>query len=1222
MIGVTFWKVKPGATTQTIVSVEEGTVEVSNAADPFDIQRLRPGQRITSTQGMLFGIEAIPTPTIPAGRKPPVNRALISAASQNQTNSTKGIVQSATAEEKEQYWIAGYVQTEQGQPILGAKILLHNLEGINEGQLFLSEENGHLVGKTITDHRGYYTIHIEKPLKFLISSIPTSDYLALREEVELTEANKTRVKHFIHPEAKLHIKGTVVDSETEKPIEGAEVGVIIKKHDEKYICAEMAKSGVDGTFFINRLVEGVYRLEAMAEGYVRFNPYQKENNEFLNVSISKQNQEKEYIVKMKPGFAATVIVQDSRKNPLADTEILFIRNSDTLQDAGWGKTNARGIHTNTELPKEPLVAHGKKKGYGSEISQVFQPGPQDNPTQITLTLTVSGFISGSVTDANGKPVKTRTVFAEFLDLADWKNILYEQTKTDEVGLYCIEDLSPGNYRIAISKDDWLPNAEQSKEVELQEGEQKTGVDFIVNSEAGEARGKVVDSNEKPLSGVRVSAFISKGNESLGGSSAVTGENGEFLIEKLPEGDVIQFHISEKNYVDLFQHESFPVDYTVLTLRMKGSLIGTVTTMKREPIANATVWPRSSMGRAISDLAVRTQADGSFRMENLNAGLYKFGIGAEGYTDIQTEDILIREGETTDAGFIILDKGSTLSGIITNPNGAPVGGAAIAMQSKVVRMKPEGWSNEAERYIDPAQYAETTSNPDGSFQIAHFPTSGETLLIMHPQFAPKIVPISPDTLRDSRIAITMTLGGSLEGSVRDAQGNPQVGAFIRTVHKPDELFSSLLQTDKNGSFRLDRLLPGSYTVIKMNKPNTTFRDMDSKNVVVEEGRTTRCDFGSGEGTKVYGIAYQNGQPKAGVYLTLIRFAADYVDQLIAYSNEGGEYSFQGLEPGRYRLNANGNTNNGFFDSSDEILINEFNIEESQKEIRIDAVLTVYEIRVLAIDADTGEPIPGVIIHSKESIYAPFVYTGIGIENKTGNDGSLTFRPQGSGHYEFTAMKEGYIHADFSADLPKPALDSMMPPVTVEVRLRKQDATMLVALRSDNRPMDRSASIRFFWMQNGVRYELPFVFEPETGLYKLSGITEGDAELSVEASVMRQRLISLPQPVSLQKGETVRLDIDLLDSNIYVIHLETPDKQIVQPPIYYEILDFPQPIRQGIPAISQSNVINLSLPKGPYRIRLFVPGYQPSEFVPDSMAEKPGRIEYAPYVREMALQLIAQ
>ena len=376
--------------------MEEGTVEVYNAADPKDVQVLRRGEQVRSSRGLLFGIEPIPPAPGESNTIVRANQPVDSTQAQSfQSNApSRADVRSTTEDDRERYWAAGYVKGEDGKPIAGAKIILHKIDGEDEGQWYTDESEGKLAGKAVTDSKGYYAIQVNGPQKMQISSIPASDYLSLYERIALTESQKNVAKHFVHPEAKLRLKGVILDKETDEPIEGAHVGVICRQSVPPNICVERARSGADGAFLIKRLIRGIYRLEAMAEGYIRFDPHDKENEEFLNLEINEQTQEKEYTIELQAGFAATVAVRDSDGQPVEGAELYFMRDTDLFRYAGYGKTDARGTHKNTQLPKDTLVVQAKKDGYGMEVSDPFEPGEPDSPTSVQITLTKSGSISG------------------------------------------------------------------------------------------------------------------------------------------------------------------------------------------------------------------------------------------------------------------------------------------------------------------------------------------------------------------------------------------------------------------------------------------------------------------------------------------------------------------------------------------------------------------------------------------------------------------------------------------------------------------------------------------------------------------------------------------------------------------------------------------------------------------------------------------------------------
>lgn len=1077
-IGMIFWRIPSGRTTQTIVSVEEGTVEVSNAADPYDRQMLRPGQRVSSSQGMLFGIEAIPTPTLPAGGSNSIAKAMAAAAAQRTPLDQKAAPQSATVVEKESYEIAGSVRTEKGQPISGAKILLHYLDDPKERRWFSNENEGKLAGKTFTNNRGYYTITLDGPHRLQVASFPSSDYLALRERVEITQTEKKVQKDFTHPEAKLCIKGRVFDAKTEKPIAGAEIKARAQRKTDMDFCPDIVKSGEDGSFIIPKLVSGVYRLEAMAEGYIRFDPRESEDAELLNITVSEQTQEREYTLKMNPGFAATVTVLDSQKKPVADAEVCFMRNTENFNYAGWGKTDAQGVCKNTELPAEPLAVRVKKESYGSAIGESFQPGAQKNPTQIAVILSESNSIAGRIANAKNQPAADRTVFVEFLKIPGWKNIFYESVKTGSDGAYTVKDLSPGKYRVAISKDDWLPNADQSNEVELKAGEKKTGIDFIVKN-SGEIRGAVVDVNGKPVKDVYVLAAFRQGDKSLDASGAKTDEQGEFHIIDLPESsaDTVLFQIQDDAYTPSIQIEPANQKYYKITLEPKSSLRGRVVNAKREPVAGASVSPIVNKS-AQKPFTIFTQDDGSFQINALNSDRYMLLICSEGYSDAKTDLISVGKSETVDAGTIVLDEGVAVTGTVTDSQGAPLSGAKLTLYSKIeipafYRRQYQPFDSAAIG-VNPSDAG--ISGQDGGFTIDHFPLDGDVLVVSHKDYAAEYVVVTPSPIQQAPITIQLTHGGTLEGRVLDDRGKPQANVSVQANHSAMVVYPQ--PSTNTGRRRNLYLVPGIHYVKKGD-----VKIIGPLEILPQEGDE--------EHTLIW------------PYKTK--------------SDADGRYRFDHLTPGTYWINWGDKT-------------------ESTAGQRDTKILNIDEGQTARCDFGGSE------------ILAQVCYKG--------------------------------------------------------------------------QPLDFPVSIQFFEMKEGAPQELPYRKDSEPGVYRLSGMREGSGELYAVAKGEKQQLLSTPIQYVLENGKETRLSIDLIEGDRYCLFLAPPAGKSIQPPIIYEVLDLPQPLRMKASLISAATEVLAVIPRGNHRVRLALPGFQPAVFRAVVMVKESSHEIVAPSVPEITIPLIAR
>ncbi len=1043
-LAISQWHSQTDGVTETIVRVEEGTVEVSNAFDPLDNLLLRSGEQVASSRGWIMGKERYDI------RKP---KSRYSRPDADYGKNIAPITSSSTTHspfsatsEVSPYWVAGYAKGENGQPIPNCKIILHPFREEGPDDIWFNndeEKNEEIIGSVTTNALGYFTIHVDEPRKMWICSQPSKDYLSLRDPIELTESQKNQMKQFIHPEAILSLTGTILDAESGKPIEGVDIGLICEKTTLSPKLVTMTQSASDGTFVVQHLIRGNYRLEAMAERYVRFDPHEVGNEEFLNIDVSAQNVDKNYVVNLKPGFAATVKILDMQQKPIEGVEIFFLQNTESFHYAGWGKTNREGIFSCTQLPKKSLLIRTKSNLYGSEISEIFQPGEQNQPTEITLALTSAGSITGKVIDKNGIPIIDQPVVCRFCKHSDWKQVVFEETQTAEDGTYRFPNLSQGEYQLCIAKAYGQIKDEYTQEVSILRGEEKFGVDFIIQ-ETGRINGKIIDGNGNPVGGIFVLAVIDPESPNPKAKGAKTNKKGEFHIAGLPEGQIVQFNISDTNFARFTQREIMNADVKTLTLKYRGSVRGIVTNSKRESISGAQIKLLAEKEVPFDSRAVSTRTDGSFRIPNVDPGNYRVMVSMPGYPESQSEEFQVQENQTADTGIIVL---------------------------------------------------------------------------------------------------------------------------------------------------------------------------------TEAKKTTEANQIAGQDMIIRGIVYHNGQPEPEAHLILNRLESEQIpsSHFTVYSNTQGEYTFLGLKPGKYQLMASRKKESG----NDQPFVTEFcrvvTISEDQTETRIDVFLSAYEIRVTVLDADSQEPLPDAKIRAQVDIHTHQKDVGLGEENLTHSNGTLSIQLNEPGHFEFSVIKEGYIATTFQVDflLVEPGVAT--PPQMIEVRMQKQETTLLVSLFDQDQPLESPDSLQFFWIQNGIYFELPYSKETQAGLYKIDSMTEGNAEMVVHARIAQKLLISFPQSIILEKGHVISLIPDLLDSEQYGITLETTSPESIQPPIYYEIGATPNTIRQGIPLYANSNTLSLFIPKESHHVRLTIPGFLPIEFDPSKQAD--AAVENS-FTRSLRLKLTPQ
>lgn len=194
------------------------------------------------------------------------------------------------------------------------------------------------------------------------------------------------------------------------------------------------------------------------------------------------------------------------------------------------------------------------------------------------------------------------------------------------------------------------------------------------------------------------------------------------------------------------------------------------------------------------------------------------------------------------------------------------------------------------------------------------------------------------------AITIEQGGSIQGSVRDASGNPVANALITASGTAGEFTAS---SGATGSFSLTGISPGAYT---LSASAAGFLQREVRNLPVTSGRTTTSNFilEAAEGTLQGQVtAEDTSQPIAGAFVRIGRVGPT------AATDAEGRYRFEALRPGEVTVIGGAA---GFTEVSQEVTI----VAGGSTTHDIALARALGNLRGFVRAAETAEPIPGATV----------------------------------------------------------------------------------------------------------------------------------------------------------------------------------------------------------------------------------------------------------------------
>jgi hypothetical protein len=296
-----------------------------------------------------------------------------------------------------------------------------------------------------------------------------------------------------------------------------------------------------------------------------------------------------------------------------------------------------------------------------------------------------------------------------------------------------------------------------------------------------------------------------------------------------------------------------------------------------PVAGATLsiegvsWP---VPGATSD------ASGQFRFSLVPFEARSIVAVASGY---RTAQVLLgpREDRPEPVLRFALRRGEPTDGQVLDPEGKPLHAQVVAC---------EGQPSEAR----------VESGDDGTFRLPPS-TTGCSAIALHEDMAPS----DPVLVEDgARITLRLGAGGAIAGSVVDERGAP-VDSFtvgVESIAAPHGVLPHVKPgTFQRGSFRLERLVPGSYVLMAstQGRPPARSDPIDVRRAAVTDG--VRIVIAAG-GIVVGRVVDDRNTPLAGVDLRFDLVSAVTGSDASARTDDSGRYRLEGAPRGPFTLRA--------------------------------------------------------------------------------------------------------------------------------------------------------------------------------------------------------------------------------------------------------------------------------------------------------------------------------
>ena len=443
-------------------------------------------------------------------------------------------------------------------------------------------------------------------------------------------------------------------------------------------------------------------------------------------------------------------------------------------------------------------------------------------------------------------------------------------------------LAPGRYEITIRPPPGVELLETTIHVDI-DGDVtrdvvlKQGLFYPVS-------GHVLDTDGNPVSGASMHAWSfllpyerGEGTTSSDGSYSMPLKPGTYWVSARPPDGIDlatrAVNVRVAGYTDLD-----------IVLEPGVVLTGQVAGPDGEPETQVSISARR-MPEAYQAAFTSVAEDGTYRMI-VERGTYTLEIDPweeDGFLEQRISDVEITGDMTFD---VALGTGSTLSGIVTDPEGAPIPGAMVSV-----------WNSDGLWSMESAVTAE-----DGGYRIDGLRPDSYTVSVGPPDDSQLSSEVVKDVAVGEDRVLDIELGPGLviAGRITDVDGDPVAGIYVWAMG-PALAAGSTAVTGADGSYRLT-VMPGQHTLTLAQVDEGGFAARATHYVEVSEDMTLDLTLERAEVSALLGrVTDSEGAAVAGVSVAASSRDASWLTNALNSTETESDGTYQlMLEAGRYDL----------------------------------------------------------------------------------------------------------------------------------------------------------------------------------------------------------------------------------------------------------------------------------------------------------------------------------
>ncbi len=613
--------------------------------------------------------------------------------------------------------IAGKVVDAAGAPVTG-----YEVEAVPATSAYAGMPGFEPAGRAAVAADGSYRIVGLPAGTFTVSVYSDAHAPAHRPGVEVKEGEETGGVDFTLSPGET-LRGVAVLTGAETPIPGVRVSVAISPNPVLAMVGagrqRAAVSGPDGRFAVGGLPAGAATVRAEHPDYAA-----------ASVPGVALPHDGDLVLRLSGGATVTVRVVTADGLPSTDSVVLLQRQMPYLQL--YGATDERGEVRFDHVPAGAYMAMRVAPGQvarrgiaGAGLVVKAVPVTGDGEQEVVLTLPAGATVRGRVL-RGGAPAGGLMVFLLGAGGAASAVEGMKFGNTDEAGRFEIENVTPGEYTLALSRPGvFVPGYSRPFTVPASGAPPEVEVDLPM----GAVRGRVTDEAGKGVPGAMILVVPSRlvdlrtgeMSEAMEGFAGMVtaGEGGAFAVEGVKPGEYVARAFREGTpgaYSPPFAVPEVGDGPSDILIVLPASVAAKVRVRGPDgaPLAGAWVYVLDDAGRLVPIgmmQAAQTASDGTAVLP-LAPGAYRIEVQPAGLP-IAAADLRVEPGAP---GEVVVDvpRGGEIAALVLGTDGAPAPGVKVEVLDADGR--PAGRRMTADYLTDGAYRAKTDAQGRISFPL--------------------------------------------------------------------------------------------------------------------------------------------------------------------------------------------------------------------------------------------------------------------------------------------------------------------------------------------------------------------------------------------------------------------------------------------------------------------------------------------------------------------------